>query len=146
MDVVTYFIIRSVGASIPKAIFPFISGLFTSAVMLVYCYLYEPLDWGYFFSTNELEGGLTNNDDYTTAIQLSFLGCVFGWVGLEFMVIGLGITKSALASYGEMSGIIVPFTFDVLVLNRSLVATDFIGLGLIICLMAYQGYKSFKEA
>jgi hypothetical protein len=50
------------------------------------------------------------------------------------MVIGLNISKSALASYGEMMGITVPFIIDGFVFGRTFVSTDFIGLALIIVL------------
>ena len=53
LDVVTYFIIRKVGNTIPKAIFPFISGIVATTLIMIYCAIYEPLDWGYFFSTPE---------------------------------------------------------------------------------------------
>lgn len=55
-------------------------------------------------------------------------------MALEFMVIGLGISKSALASYGEMAGITVPFTFDIFVLQREFLTSDGLGLTLIIVL------------
>jgi len=67
-------------------------------------------------------------------------------MALEFMVIGLGISKSALASYGEMAGITVPFTFDILVLNREFLATDGLGLTFIVVLQCFNAYKSIKKA
>ena len=45
LDTATYFIIRKVGDQIPKSLFPFISGVFTTAVMLLYTSIYDPLDW-----------------------------------------------------------------------------------------------------
>jgi len=115
--------------------------------MIIYCQIYEPLDWGYLFrDTTTTDAGLEVEDEYKTAIYLSLIGCFIGWMALEFMVIGLGITKSALASYGEMAGIVVPFTFDALVLNREFLFTDFIGLALIVLLIAYQAHKSLKNA
>ena len=62
------------------------------------------------------------------------------------MIIGLRMSKSALASYAEQVGIVVPFTFDVFVLNREFLKTDAIGLGLIVFLQAYQAYKSTVNA
>ena len=63
LDTVTYFIIRSVGTQIPKAIFPFISGLFSTTCMMIYCFVYEPLDWWYFFTP--AEDGVTETSEYT---------------------------------------------------------------------------------
>ena len=67
-------------------------------------------------------------------------------MGLEFMVIGLQISKSALASYGEMAGITLPFIFDAMYFDRTFVMTDFLGLGLIIILQIANGYRSIKQA
>lgn len=149
LDVVTYFIIRKVGNTIPKALFPFISGGFSSTMMLIYISIYDPLEWGYFFRSTPSGPDIaldTKDQDYTTAIQLSILGCFFGWIGLEFMVIGLNISKSALASYGEMAGITVPFIFDGLVMGREFVTTDFLGLLLIILLQIFRAIRSMKES
>ena len=55
LDVVTYFIIRKVGLTIPKSIFPFISGIVATTLLMVYCALYEPLQWGYFFSEDKID-------------------------------------------------------------------------------------------
>jgi len=67
-------------------------------------------------------------------------------MGLELMVIGLQCSKSALASYGEMAGITIPFTFDGFYFDRTFVTTDFLGLGLIIILQMANGYKCVKQA
>lgn len=37
LDVLTMFLVRKIGFSIPKGIVPFVSGVFTSTVMLIYC-------------------------------------------------------------------------------------------------------------
>ena len=79
IDVVTYFLIRKVGTTIPKAIFPFISGIIATTLIMIYCAIYEPLDWGYFFTTPEQKAASDPNNagkelapdtsaEYTTAI------------------------------------------------------------------------------
>jgi hypothetical protein len=88
LDVITYFIIRQVGAAIPASLFPFISGMLTSSVMLCYCSLYEPFSF-------------TTDPEYSKALLLAIVGCSIGWMALELMIIGLRISKSALASYAE---------------------------------------------
>jgi drug/metabolite transporter (DMT)-like permease len=89
LDVVTYFIIRQLGAKIPAALFPFISGGFTSSVMFVYIFFNEP------FSFKNVDS------EYQKAILLAVMGTIIGWIALELMIVGLRISKSALASYAE---------------------------------------------
>jgi hypothetical protein len=78
---------------------------------------------------------------YRKALFLSFLGCIIGWFALEFMVIGLRISKSAIASYGEMVGITVPFLYDGLFLGRKFLAIDALGLTFIISLQVFNAIK-----
>lgn len=47
MDVVTYFIIRKVGNSIPKSIFTFISGGMNSLMVTIYICIFDPFDFDY---------------------------------------------------------------------------------------------------
>jgi hypothetical protein len=53
------------------------------------------------------------------------------------MVIGLRISKSALASYAEQVGIVVPYTFDIFYFKRQFLLTDAIGLLLILTLQGF---------
>jgi len=55
LDTATYFIIRKVGGQIPNSMIPFISGTFTTAVMLIYTTIYEPLDWFFLFRADTSE-------------------------------------------------------------------------------------------
>lgn len=152
LDVVTYFIIRKVGDSIPKAMYPFASGLLNTTMMLIYISIYEPFDFSYFSTPDPAATPageakeLQPSSDYQAAIQLAFLAAFFGWMGLELMVVGLNYSKSALASYGEMMGVTVPFLVDGLVFGRQFVLTDYIGLALILVLQMYRAFKSMKEA
>ena len=50
LDVFSYFIVRGVGKKVPNAIIPYITGLVTFVAVLVYCSIYEPLDFSYFFT------------------------------------------------------------------------------------------------
>jgi len=87
LDSCTYYIIRYVGGNLPKALIPFMSGLFTTIFAFIYCLIYEPFD------TN-----LSNIDDtYKWALIYGSLGSLMGWFALNFLVIGLRISKSALA-------------------------------------------------
>jgi len=62
------------------------------------------------------------------------------------MIIGLRISKSALASYGEMTGICVPFLFDILYFGRKFLAIDAIGLSLIVVLQVINAIKKQRQA
>lgn len=130
LDTVLYFIIRKIGNQIPKSLYPFLCGIYTTFIMLVFTEFYDPLDWFFFFKADYSDEDLK----YRTALLLSLIGCVISWFALEFMVIGLRISKSALASYGEMVGITVPFIYDGLFMGRSFLSIDALGLTLIIAL------------
>ena len=105
LDVVTYYIIRKVGMKINAAFFPFVSGIFTVVVLVLYCSIKAPFDFGYFFrdvdGVTEEEELKKERDEYWWALVLASIGCFMGWVAIEFMIIGLRISKSALASYAE---------------------------------------------
>ena len=105
--------------------------------MVIYSAIYEPLDWFFLFRDDTCEADTL----YRKALLLSLCGCVLGWIALEFMVIGLQISKSAIASYGEMVGITVPFIFDGLFLGRQFLSIDALGLTFIITLQAFNAYK-----
>lgn len=80
------------------------------------------------------------------AITLAFIGTFFGWVALETMIIGLRMSKSALASYGEQCGVTVTFTFDALYFGREFLKTDWIAITLILSLQMFQAWKSAQKA
>ena len=67
-------------------------------------------------------------------------------MAVEFLVIGLQISKSAIASYGEMAGIIIPFCFDSFYFHRKFLLIDMIGLLLIVLLQLYTANKQIKMA
>ena len=58
------------------------------------------------------------------ALLFAGIGSIIGWLALESMIIGLRMSKSALASYAEQIGVIVPFCFDALALGRTFLKTD----------------------
>lgn len=87
IDVFTYFIIRKIGTRVPSSLFPFVSGSFTSIVLAFYISFFEP--------------AIELTPLHREAITLAIIGTFFGWVALETMIIGLRMSKSALASYGE---------------------------------------------
>uniref|UniRef100_A0A7S3FUH1 Uncharacterized protein n=1 Tax=Strombidium rassoulzadegani TaxID=1082188 RepID=A0A7S3FUH1_9SPIT len=153
LDVVTYYIIRKVGMKIPSQIIPFISGTFTSTAIIIFCLFTQPFDFGYFVRdiceasypelSQEQLGELTmERERYKEAVMLACVGCVGGWIAIECMIMGLRISKSALASYAEQVGIVVPFTFDTFILQRDFLKTDGVGLSLIVILQGYQAYRS----
>lgn len=148
LDIIGNFMIRKVGHSVSKGVIPFVSGLVSFPLIFVVVCFYEPFDFGYFFGSADQSienSGLKTTDKYPNALLMGFLGSIFGWLGLELVVIGVNISKSAVASYGEMVGIVLPFIFDMAVLDRTLVMTDLIGLVLIILLQLIRGFNSFKE-
>ena len=102
----------------------------------------DPLDFGFMFRPLVSEA----DRQYKQAIILSVCGCFFGWVALEFMIIGLRISKSAVASYGEMAGLTIPFIFDALVLGRKFLSIDAIGVLLIIAVQAYIAFHKQQAA
>mgnify|MGYP006114563743 CR=1 FL=1 len=142
MDTCTYFIIRKIGTTIPKAIIPFIGGCITTFYMFVYISYTDPLDFGFYFKHDPSAEDLK----YRNAIFLAFIGALCAWVAFECMIIGLQISKSALASYGEMTGITVPFLFDIFYFGRKFLTIDAMGLSLIVVLQVYNAIKKQKEA
>lgn len=136
-DTVTYFIIRKVGAHIPNSMIPFISGIFTTPIMLIYTSIYEPLEWNFFFKSDPTEADIR----YKQALLYALGASILAWVALEFMCIGLQISKSAIASYGEMVGITVPFLYDGIFLGRNFLSIDALGITFIITLQVYNALK-----
>ena len=57
------------------------------------------------------------------------------------MIIGIRISKSAIASYGEMAGVTIPFMFDAFVLGRQFLTIDAIGVALIIIVQTYMAVQ-----
>lgn len=151
LDVFSYFIVRGVGKKVPNAIIPYMTGMVTFVAVLIYCCIYEPLDFTYFFSDSHpsdpnKELSMDSTSEYTQAIQLALIGSVIGWMAVEFIVVGLQMSKSAIASYGEMSGIIIPLLFDSFYFHRTFLSIDFIGLLLIVLLQLYTANKAIKIA
>ena len=77
---------------------------------------------------------------------LAFAAGFFGWLAVEAHVLGLRISKSAIASYAETIGIVVPLIFDTWYLGREVLKTDKIGLFLILSLQSFQAYSSMMKA
>ena len=48
-DVGTYYIIRLIGDGIPKSLFPFISGIYTTTILIIYTQITDPFDFRFFF-------------------------------------------------------------------------------------------------
>ena len=120
IDVFTYFIIRKIGTRVPSSLFPFVSGSTIAIVLAVYMSFFEP---AIYMTPLQKE-----------AITLAFIGTFFGWIALEMMIIGLRMSKSALASYGEQCGVTVTFTFDAVYFGREFLKTDWIAISLILSL------------
>ena len=138
LDVVTNFIIRQVGEDLPLGIIPFMSGSFSAIGMVIYTSYAQPIDWFYIFQASKSQEDV----EYLTAIQYALIGSILGWIALEFMVIGARITKSALTSFAEMTGMAVPFVYDGLILGRRYMMIDVLGIILIISLQIYNATKT----
>ena len=67
-------------------------------------------------------------------------------MALEMMIVGLRMSKSALAQYGEQCGVVVTFLFDAVVFQRQWLRTDYIAVALITCLQARQACESVRKA
>ena len=83
--------------------------------------------------------------DPMNALVLAAIGCVLGWLALEVMVIGLRMSKSALASYAEQVGVVVPFCFDAIALGRPFLKTDWIAVCLIMTLEVVMAMRSHRK-
>lgn len=123
-DVNTMYIIRHMQDKIPKPMYSFSSGLFNSIVLTAYCLIFK--QW-----TIETSGW-----------QYILVGSFFGWIALEFNINGTMVSKSALASYAEQFGIVIPFAVDVFYFERPLLHIDVLGLLLIVALQGYQAVAS----
>ena len=137
------YMVRAIGFQIPKGIVPFVSGLFTCTLMMIYTTLFDPLDYGLISRALGISSIKSSPEqakvDSEALLAIKF-GCIagfFGWLGIDFMTIGVRISKSALAQYAEQTGIIFPFLFDIFFFGRKLLGTDAIGLFLIIFLQSY---------
>jgi len=133
LDQVSYFIIRSVGTQVPSSIFPFAVGLFVTIIMSVYC----PL--------NYLLQESNEGKDSWDALGVALCGTTVGWLAVELIVIGLRMSKSALASYAEQCGVIVPFIFDAIALQRPFLKTDWVAVSLIVILEAAMAARSIRR-
>lgn len=61
------------------------------------------------------------------------------------MALGLLMSKSALASYAEQVGVVVPFVFDALELGRPFLKTDWIAVIIIIILEIVMAMRSLRK-
>ena len=137
IDVGTNFLVRGLGNSVPSAFIPFISGIFSTFCFFTYCLIFDPFNFGPSNDPNERWG---------LAAFYGLIGSICGWIALESLCTGLRISKSALASYAEQSGVLVPFTFDFLILHRPFLLTDGIGMSIIIIFQSYQAYISVQKS
>ena len=71
---------------------------------------------------------IEERQNYKKALLYGMLASIFGWVALETNILGIRMSKSALASYAEQSGIVVPLIIDFTLLGRQFLAIDGIGL------------------
>lgn len=110
---------------------PFSSGLFISTVMGVYLCISSML--GY------------KKESPWDSIVFAICGSVMGWIAMELFVIGLRMSKSALASYADSCGILIPFMFDAIALKRPILKTDWIALTLIISLQVMMATRALRK-
>lgn len=139
LDVATVYIIRHLGTELPSAIIPFLSGLTALVVVGAYCIIFEPFQKPTYY-------WLILYPSYPTALLYAFIGSFFGYLAIEFMIIGCRITKSALATNAEQCGILLPFAFDVFYLGRQFLLTDGLGLTLVVVLQSFLAYRSTIKA
>lgn len=78
-------------------------------------------------------------------VVFAFCGALLSYVAIECNVTGLQRCKSGLASQAEYSGMMVPFIFDVLALNRSFLKTDWIAILLIFTLQGVMVVKKINQ-
>ena len=135
MDMFTNFVIRSIGYQMPGVLVPYVMGLVSTVFNLVYSLIWEPFDITF----------KTTSSDYIMGIGFAIIGGLMGFLAILSLTHGLAITKSALASYGEMSGIIVPFFVDCFYFDRQFLAIDAIACSIIISVQIFQAYKSIQK-
>jgi len=73
------------------------------------------------------------------------IGGVFGYLAIEFMIIGLKISKSGMAMFAEQLGVLVPITFDVIFMGFPLFKTNLLGMTLIVSMLSYQAYLTSRK-
>lgn len=131
--------------------YPFASGLFTLTTMCIYFLLtgfislVNPQDNVGAVATSSGEDPLQPTANPPFAILLAFIGCTIGWMAVEFMALGLLMSKSALASYAEQAGVIVPFCFDALALGRPFLKTDWLAVFIILILEVIMAMRSIRK-
>lgn len=105
LDTITYWIIRIIGTKLPSGIVPFISGLYTTTLMLIYCTIFNPFDFDQLARMMGLSAQTTAQQAAdTTYLHANLFGLVagfFGWIAIECMTIGVRISKSARAQYAQ---------------------------------------------
>ena len=129
LDVATTFIVRQLGAKISPAIIPFMSGIFSTLIAILYCTVFDP-----FFQSTSFDSQTYTNEQWYISVFYGILGGLFGWLAIECLILGARMSKSAIASYAEQIGFVPPFVFDFLVLKRKFLITDFIGLFILVSL------------
>ena len=110
---------------------PFSSGLFISTVMSVYIAISSILG--------------EKKESPWDSIGFAICGSIMGWIAMELFVIGLRMSKSALASYADSCGILVPFMFDAIALKRPILKTDWIAITLIISLQITMATRALRK-
>lgn len=133
MDQVTHFIIRTMGAKtkLPPSLVTFFQGLTISTVTFVYLIIWERHE----VANMKLD-----------AFFFAFLAALTSWLAQECLVLGVTVSKSALATYGFQSGIVVPVVYDAFIAKtHPLYIVDSIGLLLIIILQIFNIVKSLMK-
>jgi drug/metabolite transporter (DMT)-like permease len=127
IDIVSYYLIRKEGPNIPTQLIPYTTGLLSVFLMLPYFTTFHPVDLCYFLRDFSTDSSLTSEQvraleieraDYFIGSVYLVMGCIMAWMAFEVMIRGVLISKSAIASYAEQIGVVVPFAYDTLVCSR----------------------------
>ena len=80
------------------------------------------------------------------AFAFGFIASLISWLAQECLVLGVTVSKSALATYGFQSGLVVPVVYDAFITKtHPLLFIDSIGLTLIIILQIFNIVKSLLK-
>ena len=69
LDAFSYFMMRTIGNTVPGSILPFVSGIFTSTVVFIYSLIMEPFDI-------HLEN---TSPEYMKALGLALIGSIISY-------------------------------------------------------------------
>ena len=100
LDVLANYIVRYLGSSVPSSVLCFNTGIVTTILTIIYCLIFEPFEYNFFYKIL-FKNPDENEKEYFYGLVLLIIGGTFGYLAIEFMIIGLKISKSGMAMFAE---------------------------------------------